>query len=379
MKREVRPLFLKSFTFIVTIMRGKYKNSFLFLFLLLPSLVIAQGPRFIDSLQQVITVNKDDSLKVEAYSLLGGCYVGDPSKAFEVSAKMIDFAIVITRQNIKALCLRKAGNLYLKHSAYEKAVNCYMRSIAIYEKINDKLGIANCYNNLGNTYTNQGKLTNNMNDYDRAIDYHNKSLKIRLDLKDMGNVTNSYNNIASAYSGKGDLEKALEFYTIAYKDYKARNDPNGIDMVCLNLGETHLGLAEKSGKSEHYGKALEYFLDRVRSYKGGGTTRSHANALMRIGEIYTLQGDLSQSLKYLSDARKMGVELKDKELLMEIEGLLAKCYSKSGDYKKAYESYNHFNSLKDSVINAKTAGSIAQMQTLYESNQKDKEIEVLNK
>ena len=108
---------------MVPIMQSIFKYSFIIQILTLPSQVNGQGPRFIDSLQQVIATNKDDSLKVEAYSLLGGCYVGDPSKAFEVSAKMIDFAIVITRQNIKALCLRKAGNLYLKHSAYEKAVN----------------------------------------------------------------------------------------------------------------------------------------------------------------------------------------------------------------------------------------------------------------
>ena len=360
-------------------MRTIYKYLGSLLFLCLPSLAWGQSPRFIDSLQNIINTVKDDSLKVEAYSLLGGCYVSDPSKAFEVSAKMIDYAIVISRKNIKALCLRKAGNIYLKHSAYEKAVNCYMRSIEIYDKINDKLGIANCYNNLGNAYTNQGKLTNNMSDFDKAIEYHNKSLKIRLELKDMGNVTNSYNNMASAYSGKGDLEKALEYYTIAYKQYKERNDPNGIDMTVLNLGETQLGLAEKTGKAEHYGKALEYFLDRVRSYKTDGATHSHANALMRIGEIYMMQGDIAQSLKYLKDARVLTIELKDQELLMEIEELLAKSYSKSGDFKKAYESYIHFNSLKDSVINVKTAGNIAQMQTLYESNQKDKEIEVLNK
>lgn len=358
------------------------KTSFwpsFYLFLLLAVPGAAQNQHVIDSLQKRIDASTDDSVKIDAYFAMAQEYLFQPPKALEIAAKLKDMEIVMPSQRNKAICLRKTGNIYLKHKAYEKAVNCYLRSEVIYEKLKDKVGIANCFNNLGNTYTEQGNLTNNVSDFDRAIEYHNRALTIRLEINDVGNIPNSYNNIASAYSGKGDLEKALEFYNLALKVYKSMNGDNGIDMVTLNLGNTYLELGKKTGRSEYFGKSLEYYLDRIRAYQSFGSTNNHAEALSKIGEIYMLQGDMTRSLTYLQNALEMAIEINAKGERMEIEQLLSQAYYKKGDFKKAYESFRNYNSVKDSVINEKTAGSIAQMQTLFESAKKDREIEMLNK
>jgi serine phosphatase RsbU (regulator of sigma subunit) len=339
----------------------------------------AQNQHYIDSLMGVINTTKDDSIKVAAWNNIGQEYIFVPKKALETAEKMLDLSMIINDQRVKALCIRKAGNIYYKHLNYEKAVNCYMKSINLYEKSNDKVGLANCYNNLGNIYTSKGKLTNSMPDFDQAINYHTMSLNLRMEINDVDNICNSYNNIGNAYSGKGDLEKALDYFFLAFKDYKAHKDNNGIDMVTMNLGDTHLAIAEKTGKAEEFGKALEYYLDRVRAYKTYGPTSNHASVLSRIGKIYMIQGDLGQSLKYLNDANTIANKVHSIEIRMDVAELLAQAYGKSGDYKKAFENYTIYNSLKDSVINEKTAGNIAQMQTMYETAQKDKEIDLLNK
>jgi serine phosphatase RsbU (regulator of sigma subunit) len=359
-------------------MKRKFAPLLLFALFFCSGIVPAQN-HYLDSLQQHIASGTNDSVKVEDYFKLGQAFTSDPAKAVEVASKMMDFSIVIKDKSIKALCLRKTGNIYYRHLYYEKAVNCYMRSMALYEQLNNKTGIANCLNNLGNVYTSKGKLTNSRPDFEQAIDYHNKALQLRIEMKDTGNICNSYNNIGNAYSGKGDLEKALEYYTLAFKDYKAHNDPNGIDIVTMNLGETHLGLAEKTGKTEEFGKALEYFLDRVRAYKGNGPTANYASVLSRIGRIYMIQGDMTQALKYLSEGYTMAMQVNAREQQMDIEGLLAEAYGKTGDYKKAFECFRRYNALKDSVINEKTAGNLAQMQAMYETAQKDKAIDLLNK
>jgi hypothetical protein len=59
--------------------------------------------------------------------------------------------------------------------------------------------------------------------------------------------------------------------------------------------------------------------------------------------------------------------------------IFSKLYAQKGNYKKAYENYQAYSNEKDSILNLESIKRIADMQIRYETEKKEKEIQLLNK
>ncbi len=62
------------------------------------------------------------------------------------------------------------GTSYWAKGDFDKAFDCYTKSLRICEKTGDTKGVASCYTNIGNIHRNQG-------DYERAF---NATLKLNM-------------------------------------------------------------------------------------------------------------------------------------------------------------------------------------------------------
>ena len=334
--------------------------------------------RTIDSLQNIIHTTTNDSVKAATYVNLFYNILNDPEKSLELVSEMTKFCETITNETTKAFCLRKIGALYHKLDYFDKALEYTFKSAALFEKLNDKIGLANCYNNIGNSYNAKGELTKDLIFYDRAVEYHLKCIDLRSTCKDSTQLHNSYNNIGNAYMSKKDFKKALEYYEKAYPVYTRFKDGNGIDMVMLNLGDAYLGMALKERKPEYFNKSFFYFQNRLATFDDASPTERSVTALTRIGQILYETGDIKQSIEYLQKAIKFSDIIKNKTATLDASEHMAKAYERAGDFKKANEYLHLYNAAKDSLLNQKNRSSVEQMQALFQSSQKDKEIEKLN-
>lgn len=89
---------------------------------------------------------------------------------------------------------------------YDKAIEYFLKSLKIYEDLDTlnevrgeqsrtierKKGISHCYNNIGNVLSDMGN-------YDKAIEYYLKSLKIKEKLGDKNGIALVYGNISSLH------------------------------------------------------------------------------------------------------------------------------------------------------------------------------------
>jgi serine phosphatase RsbU (regulator of sigma subunit) len=354
----------------------KARIFFLFFSVLLVSNSISGNG--IDSLKAIIASGASDSIKVIAYLNLSYAYANDPDKILELVSEMSTYCETRKDKRTKALWWRKIGTIYHKHSFFDKALEYTLRSAALFEEMNDKAGLANCYNNIGNSYAGKGILTNDQALFDRAIDYHLKCIKLRVEIKDTNQLRNSYNNIGIGYMSKKEFQKALDYFDKAYKEYsKPPVDKNGVDMVMLNMGDAYLAMALRDKQPEYFKKALVLLQNRLATF-GNSESERISNTLTRIGMIYSEMGDVTKALAYLTKAMNMADAIKDKAARLEAAEQLAKVYEKTGDFKKANENLLLFMSLKDSLINERNSQNIEQMQALYQSSRKDQEIQKLN-
>jgi serine phosphatase RsbU (regulator of sigma subunit) len=342
------------------------------------SFAFVKANNYHDSLRSVLQTSSSDSVKTMAYNALFYGSINEPVKALEIISEAKLFCSGISDQRNKAFCMRKIGTFYHRLNYFDKALECYINASDMFSQIDDKEGLANCYNNIGNAYASKGELTNDVMFYDRAIEYHLKCMALRREV-DSTQISNSYNNIGIAYMNKEDFKQALNYFNAAYKGYsKLPKENNANDMLMLNLGDVYMKMAIKENRREYYDKAMAYYKDRLESYKKGGPNERHSQVLTKIGQIMCALGECREAMKFLNRGLEMARQVKNKGAIMEASLQYSKALEQTGENALALQYMHLYNETKDSLINQRNRESTEQMAALYNSQQKDREIEKLN-
>jgi tetratricopeptide (TPR) repeat protein len=93
------------------------------------------------------------------------------------------------------------GGIHHAQGRYTEALEAYQKALAIFERIGDQRGIADCYNNIGTLiHANQGR-------YAEALEAFQKALTIRERIGDQQGIANCYNNIGLIHKPKGGMPK----------------------------------------------------------------------------------------------------------------------------------------------------------------------------
>jgi serine phosphatase RsbU (regulator of sigma subunit) len=332
----------------------------------------------VDSLKKIISQTPNDSDKIELYVKYSYILLDDHSDALQLVSDMVGYSESLRSKKMKAFCLRKIGLLYGKLNYFDKALEYTISSAEMFERFNDKFGLANCYNNIGNFYNSKAEFTNDKMYFDRAIEYHLKCIELRKAIHDSLQIYNSYNNIGNVYNATGNYAKALEYYNLAYAAYLRQNDENGIKMIMLNLGNAYLKAALNENKPDYFRTARGFYQKLYDQMKNGGPDERHAESLIKLGQIHCVTDDMERGMEMLLQGYRMASGIKNKSLMKDAAEQLAIAYEKKGDAKSTLDYMHIYNALKDSLINEKNRSSVEQMQALYKSTEKDREIEKLN-
>jgi two-component system NarL family sensor kinase len=145
-------------------------------------------------------------------------------------------------------------------------------------------------------------------------------------------IPDSYNAIATIYDEKGDVEKSLHYYNKALLAYANQHD--SISMAYVN---NNIGLVYQ--KLKKYGLALRYF------EKATSTLEQKAPNDEYIHIFYYNLSDI---------------------------------YEKLGNYKKALQNFRKFDEIEYEKLNESRQKEIAQLQELYQSEQREQKIMQLN-
>lgn len=220
----------------------------------------------------------------------------------------------------------KAGSVYaslgyqMKRRNLVKAFEYMRKGIALLERVNEQEPLSAAYNNFG-------VLHEMDNDVDSALFYYQKGLKIVNQLNDSIGIPYSLNNIAGAYVIQGNFKKALPYYEKAFSIRKKRNDLNG-------MAENYTAYGDFYFKQQLFESAIDQYKE---AYK------------------------ITKQIKY-TYLQKIGAEQ------------LAKCYFQTKTYKQALFYQKKAVELNDILLNEKSNKTIAELETQFETEKKEKQI-----
>jgi serine phosphatase RsbU (regulator of sigma subunit) len=353
-------------------------RSHLLIFFLFAGLISRADP-VTDSIRIILANGAGDSAILADLTFYGRSLKSRPSKLIEILGELRNFSEKLTNDKDLASANRKIGVLYGEINNYDKAIEYTHKAIEISEKIGDKKGLAFCYNNIANFYQSKGKLTEDTLCYNKALRFHFKQIELRKEFKDTTWLYLAYSNASIAYVNLHQYEKAIEILTLSKDFYQGKKiHENSMALVYSNLGDAYLGLAHKTGRPEYLRKALHYYSDLTNNfYRNIGNHDDFAEILQKAGEVYYEMEQYDRSMETLNRAYEMFRSLHHNEGMSSSARRLAKLYERQGDYKTSNHFYDLYMRHKDTVLNKLNKSNIEQMQMLYQTGQKDKEIEKL--
>jgi two-component system, NarL family, sensor kinase len=229
---------------------------------------------------------------------------------------------------------------------------------------NDSIDLADTYVSLGNLEINYG----NSN---KALDYYKLAEGIAL-------RQNNENGLSLALGGIGNYFFQIDDFTNALNYFlkKEAIDFKLNDQVLLSKTKMNIALCYEQLNETN--KALSYYNQAINTYEKLNMKGDKALALFNIGSLYNNIKQADKAIPYFIEALKISRILNDKNRVLSCYEFLSDAYAIKSNYLKAYDYHLMYSALKDSLIKTEKINSISEMQTKYETEQKEAKIKLLN-
>jgi len=291
-------------------------------------------------------------------------------KQAEKLAEMIDYSFGL------ADCYNNYGNIYKNQGYYFLAMNYYQKSLKISEELNYKKNLGKLYNNIGILHLIQ-------KEYDLSMEYYEKSLKIKDELGDEKGKTYCYNNISTVYDIKKDYSKALEYINKSLAIRQKLKDSVGISVCYQFLGRIFLHKKdfEQSGKYYQLAMALK---------KESGDQFGIAQTLYNIAALKMAVGNSAsgltkknkyykQSINYAIQSLDISERIGALNVQRYAHNTLYEAYMALRNYKEAIMYKNSYDLLKDSLFSIEKVKQIKDIEAKYRFEKKQLQVEKLEK
>lgn len=257
------------------------------------------------------------------------------------------------------------GNAHYSKGDFQKALEAMLQSLKLQEKMGSLAGLAGSMNGVANIYRSQ-------HDLKKALEYYYKSLELRLQTGDSINIAYSYNNIGLIYAETDSLSKSLACHLKCLRIVERFEDKKGMANSYGNIGEIY-------NKKKQYKEALASLFKSLKISEEISDKNGICASYSDIGKTYYNSGDLKNALSWYLKGFETAKEIGDKDAQKDCAYGLAVANYSLKDFKNAASYLEQYTSLKDSLLNQSNIRNIEEMQTRFETEKKEKEIELLQK
>jgi tetratricopeptide (TPR) repeat protein len=297
---------------------------------------------------------------------IGNAYLltGNIEKAYSYFNIILEETPPISDPKYCIKLLLKQGKIYDNLGEFDKALNSYQNSLRIAEGMKDSLYIGRSLNNIGYIYF-------LMQDYPAANKNFYKALECFLKLKNQEGISDSYNRLGIIYGITNSNDSALYCFKKALSLKKRNEETEKIIVILENIGEVFLqkNLPDSS---------LFYFYEANNILIKQNAIYELAYLQNYLGKAYILKKDYKKAYEILTDAAKRAKNLRY-WYLSEIYSTISDYYAAINDHKNAYNYLKMHYQVKDSIFNVKKKYKVSELLIRYETNEKEKQINTLNK
>lgn len=335
----------------------------LYLFLNLTSM--AQPAGEVDSLKNLLAVEKTDSNRITLFYKISRSYwFNNFDSALFYARNGLTLADRTNNRKGKADCLNALGAANWMHRNYAAALDYTLQNLTIRKEIRDETGIFNANNNLGLIYY---EIENDS----LALYYSRQALVAANHLNDPIKIAKASINIGLVYSRLGKNNEALTLYYNALGYAKRANDIIDLIYVKSNIGEIFMESRPDS--------ALVYFQGSLALAEQTGNKEMVGANLTYISSLKLKENKPDEAISLSGRGFTIASEIGDLKVMSVAAENLYKGYKLKNDFKKSLLYLEKSKSLQDSMLNDEKLKKIADLKLQFEMNEKQKQIEILQK
>ena len=311
--------------------------------------------------------NNNKNSLISIYNSIGKAYrnLKRYSEAIDSYRQTLEIARGIEDFQNEGLIFYRIASIYYDINDFNKALEYAIKSANVLLPHNIDKDLADAYNFIGNIHA---TLKNN----DLAQEYYEKAFALYVKTNDIKGLSMSLNNLGIIYNNNKETQKAIEYYSKSLDYAKQLNDNDGISAALNNIGMIYVEIGQIDKGIDSYFQSLEY---SIKLFDKSGYTNTFNN----IAAAYLKAGNLQKAEEYVFKALPLAKKVTDLQVVQESYQILARIYSKKGQYNKAFEYQGLQLAYNDSLYTQQKTSSILEMQTRFETEAKEKEIQLLKK
>jgi len=246
----------------------------------------------------------------------------------------------------------------------DKAIEMQLQSINYYYQSGDSLLTNHGLNNIGSLYR-------KLKQYDLSEAYFFKAMSINKQLENLDGQATNHVNMGNLYAEQNFFEKATNHYKQAVGLDSITNFQWGLAYDYENIGNMYVKQKKYLLAIEPLTKALE-----IRQLLKGKHELAISN--LKLGGLYTQLGQLQKANKYLIKATAFASQTGALETERDVLRAWSELKEREGSYKSALDYYQRHDQLADSILNVNTSNEFARLNVTFETERKEKEIELLS-
>ncbi len=296
------------------------------LFVLLSSPFLHGQNSNLDSLFRVVTQLQEDTNKINLLNDLAWDFRGSNltlARECALEAEKISLKLNFERGYVTSLVRR--GSVDIDEGKYETAEKIYLNVLELEKKLDSPHGITRAHNQLGTIYRDKRELN-------KALNFYSLAYKGFVELADTNNQAISLNNMSKVYKDLGKYDLALSYL---HKSTALRKKSKNFK----KLGKEYLSLGSLYLEMEDFEQALSYYLKAKELFIEQNEQNDLSKAYHNIGLLYAQTDQLDLALNQYSKAlelkKKLGIEASNSLLYSNIGSV----YYRKKDFSNARRYY----------------------------------------
>ena len=262
---------------------------------------------------------------------------------------------------LKAQAFLELGYTQYCLGSFDNALASYQTSLDIFISLDSKSKPSEILNLIGTLQKKQGN-------FDLAKDYFAQGLHYAIARGDSIGIGNSLNNIGVLLFQQEKFKESLNYYLRSTDVKSAVGDTIGLSYNYDNLGMAYTKL-NKIDSAQYYFELASVYKRLIGDEAGYGIVKNN------IGEMFLELGEYDQAEAYFLEALEIARKVSYADFEQYVLSMISLVQEKRGDYKNALAYFKSHVSLKDSLFNERRSKQVAELETKYQSEKKEAEIQ----
>jgi len=326
--------------------------------------------------QNILSANSSDSVKAAYYyTKSSGLAYNNPDSSIWYSEKGLEITRKYRKENFKSKEVQLLINLGIAYSIksnYITSIQHYLHTIHLLDTlIKQNPNEQNYYNQaLAVCYTNIGILYYLDKKYELSIQNLLKSIPLIEHSGTNMQKGRIFNNIGINYLSLEDYSEALDNYNKALEYFVKDSSQRDIAMAYSNIGEVYNYMNERK-------KALIYLKKAVSLKRELNDKYGLEVALYSTANTYFADGNYKNAILFAIESLEIAKEIDNHHDVINDLDLLSRSYEADHQYSQAYKSLKQLRNISDSIFSENNEKQLQELQTKYETQQKENEILLL--